>query len=144
MTFVVGDTAMARALALGTIGPYQLQAAIESVHNRRAATGVTDWNAISALYDGLQQIAPSLGGAVARASAHLHARRPDVARAVLTELDRAAAERYQPYWVTLAELAVTAGDTDGAEQAWVRALELTADSGVADHLRRRRAGGEEP
>lgn len=68
---------LARAFACRVVGPYQLQAAIQSVHNRRAATGTTDWAAISALYDGLQRLAPSTGATVARAAAHLHADGPD-------------------------------------------------------------------
>ena len=34
-------------------GHFQLEAAIQSAHARRAATGHTDWDAIALLYEGL-------------------------------------------------------------------------------------------
>jgi RNA polymerase sigma-70 factor, ECF subfamily len=131
------ESHLAAALALGTIGPYQLQAAIQSVHNRRAMTGTTDWVAISALYDGLVQLAPSLGAAVARASAHLHAHGPTAAGDALADVDAAVAEAYQPYWVTLAEVALAGGDHELADRAMARAIDLTADPHVVEYLRRR-------
>lgn len=54
---------LATALPLGDVGPYQLMAAIQSVHNRRAVTGRTDTDAVVALYEGLVALAPSTGGA---------------------------------------------------------------------------------
>lgn len=41
-------------------GRYQLHAAIQSVHNRRAITGVTDWASIAALYDGVIGFDPTI------------------------------------------------------------------------------------
>lgn len=126
-----------RAISLGVIGPYQLQAAIQSVHNRRAATGVTDWRSISALYDGLQRIAPSTGGAVARAAAHLQAFGPDAAAAVLDDADPTVLQHYQPHWVTRAEIALARHDGDAAAVAMARAIELTNDPRTIEHLRSR-------
>jgi RNA polymerase sigma-70 factor (ECF subfamily) len=126
-----------QALALGVVGPYQLQAAIQSIHNRRAATGSTDWRAISALYDGLLRLAPSTGAAVARASAHLHAFGPDAGEHALEMIDPAALEHYQPYWVTRAEIALVRGDLDAAAAAMSRAIELSDDPGTIEHLRSR-------
>lgn len=131
---------LARALALGVVGPYQLMAAIQSVHNRRAATGTTDWVSISALHDGLHRVAPSIGGAMARASAHLHAFGPDAADAALADLDPARFDTYQPYWVVRAEIARARDDTASAAAALDRALSLTTDPVAIDHLRRVRAG----
>jgi RNA polymerase sigma-70 factor (ECF subfamily) len=128
---------LGRALALGVVGPYQLHAAIQSVHNRRAATGSTDWLAISALYDGLQQLAPSTGAGVARAAAHLRAHGPDAAAAALQSVDPASVTHYQPYWVTRAEIALARGDTSTASEAMARAIELTTDPTTIDHLRSR-------
>jgi RNA polymerase sigma-70 factor (ECF subfamily) len=128
---------LARALALGVVGPYQLQAAIQSVHNRRSFTGTTDWVAVSALHDGLQALAPSTGAAVARAAAHLHAHGPDAAETALVGLDPTSVDRYQPYWVTRAEIAIARGDATAAAGAMTRAVELTRDPAVVDHLRSR-------
>jgi predicted RNA polymerase sigma factor len=128
------------ALGLGVVGHYQLQAAIQSVHNRRAATGMTDWAAISALYDGMQQLAPSTGAAVARAAAHLRAHGPEAADAALLAVDPAWGERYQPYWVTRAEIALARGEVALAATSMSRAIELTTDPTTIDHLRSRLDG----
>ncbi len=135
-----GEEHLNRALAIGVVGPYQLQAAIQSVHNRRALTGLTDWVAIGALYDGLHVLAPSIGGAVGRAAAHLHAHGPTAAEAALDAVDPDLAGGYQPYWVTRAEIALARHDLDTAQEAMARAIELTADPATADHLRRRLSG----
>jgi RNA polymerase sigma-70 factor (ECF subfamily) len=128
---------LSRALAGGVIGPYQLQAAIQSVHNRRAATGSTDWAAISALYDGLQRLAPSTGATVARAAAHLHAHGPDAATTALDAVDRSLVDDYQPYWVTRAEIALARGDAETAAADMATAIALTTDPHTIDYLRHR-------
>ncbi len=43
----------------GTVGPYALQAEIAACHARAAAAEDTDWERITALYDGLARISPS-------------------------------------------------------------------------------------
>lgn len=133
----LGEEHLNRALAIGVIGPYQLLAAIQSVHNRRAFTGATDWLAISALHDGLHALAPSIGGGVARAAARLQARGPDAALEALRDVDPAAADTYQPYWVTRAEIDRARGDSAAADMSIERAIALTADPAAAEHLRRR-------
>jgi predicted RNA polymerase sigma factor len=55
-------------------GRFQLEAAIQSVHARRAATGTTDWEAIALLYEGLVTMALSIGAQVGRAAALAEAR----------------------------------------------------------------------
>ena len=54
-----GLASLARAEALGELGPYGLQAAIAACHVRARTAEETDWTRISALYDALAQIAPS-------------------------------------------------------------------------------------
>jgi len=48
-----------RAEALGSLGPYALQAAIAACHARARAADQTDWPRIAALYDALAQLNPS-------------------------------------------------------------------------------------
>lgn len=122
------------AVAQGQLGPYQLHAAIQSVHNRRALTGATDWSAIATLYDGLAAHSPSTGVEVARAAAHGQAHG---ARTGLDLLDAIAADRvadYQPYWSTRAHLLRQVGRDDEAREAAQRAVGLTTDPVVRDHL----------
>lgn len=124
-----------QALRLNDLGAYQLQGAIQSVHNRRALTGSTDWVAIRTLYDGLAAIAPSIGVEIARAAAMLEADGPDAALAALDAQDRSRVESYQPYWVVRAEALRRLNRTDLASEAVTRAIELTTDDSVRTHLR---------
>nr|WP_084597350.1 DUF6596 domain-containing protein [Nocardioides aequoreus] len=125
---------LAAALALGPPEPYQLQAAIQSVHNFRAATGRTDWEAVSRLYDGLVRLAPSVGALVARAAAHREVRGSAVALDLLRELPEGAVEGYQPYWVLRAHCERDLGAPTAAASART-ALDLTASPTVATYLR---------
>ena len=54
-----GLAALARAEALGTPGPYALQAAIAACHARARVADDTDWRRIIALYEQLANITPS-------------------------------------------------------------------------------------
>ncbi len=54
-----GLAALARAEALGALGPYALQGAIAACHARARTPEETDWTRIAALYDALAQLAPS-------------------------------------------------------------------------------------
>jgi RNA polymerase sigma-70 factor (ECF subfamily) len=120
---------LSAAAAHRTPGPYQLQAAIQSVHNRRAVTGATDWASIAALYDGLVAYTPSIGAQVARAAAHMQNGAPTAALAMLDALD---APTYQPYWVVRAHcLHRTGADPTAATQI---ALGLTEDPALRAHL----------
>ncbi len=123
---------LAAAAARRRPGPYQFQAAIQSVHNRRALTGTTDWASVALLYDGLVTLTPSVGAHVARASAHLHAGAPGAALAMLDALDPALVATYQPFWVVRAHARHAAG-ADPAHAARV-ALGLTEDPALRAHL----------
>ena len=54
-----GLLALERAEALGSLGPYALQAAIAACHARANTAAQTDWERIVALYDALAALAPS-------------------------------------------------------------------------------------
>jgi RNA polymerase sigma-70 factor (ECF subfamily) len=122
------------AQSLGDIGPYQLQAAIQSVHNRRALSGSTDWPAIAALYDGLVMLSPTLGARVARAAANVEFVGAERALEMLDEMPVRATASYQPYWVTRAHALARAGRCTEALVAASRAIGLTTDAAVRAHL----------
>lgn len=130
---------LTRALALGRPGPYQLQAAIQSLHNRRVVDGTTERAAIAALYDGLLRWTPTVGVRTARARAHAQAFGPAAGLALLDELagDSPAAAGYQPYWVTRAACLLDAGDPRSAAGAAERAIALTEDDALRRHLTER-------
>jgi RNA polymerase sigma factor (sigma-70 family) len=64
-----GLDALARATALGGMGPYALQAAIAACHARARTPADTDWGRIVQLYDALMARAPSPVVALNRAVA---------------------------------------------------------------------------
>ena len=69
-----GVTLVTEALAKGTVGMYQLQAAIAAVHDEAARAEDTDWPQILALYELLKRVSPSpmvtLNHAIAAAMVH--------------------------------------------------------------------------
>jgi RNA polymerase sigma-70 factor (ECF subfamily) len=127
------------AAAHRRLGRFQLEASIQSVHALRVVTGSTDWSTIAKLYDGLVSVAPTVGAMVARAAAYLEAVGPHEAVAQLDELPAAAVRSYQPYWVVRAEALSRACDPESAG-AFERAIGLTREPALRDHLRRRASG----
>ena len=125
---------LAIALSLREIGPYQLHAAIQSVHNRRAASGTTDWVAIAALYEGLVTIAPTVGAHVALAKARTHTHGPLAGVALLDELPPDRVVTYQPYWVVRAFCLRKMQDATASKTAAEQAIALTADPAVRAFL----------
>lgn len=119
-------------------GVFQLEAAIQSAHCQRAATGATPWGAIARLYGALVQHFPSIGACLGRAVAL--AESGDVAAGLAalealagTEQARALAG-HQPYWVARAHLQSMAGEGTTAQASWQRAIGLTEDPRVRDYL----------
>ena len=121
-------------------GRFQLEAAVSAVHADRARTGRTDWAALDVLYRALLVVAPTLGAAVAAASVTGRRHGPD---AGLAALDGLAAEPgatdFQPWWAVRAHLLAAAGRAQEAAAAYERAVGLSTDDAVRDHLRRRAA-----
>jgi predicted RNA polymerase sigma factor len=62
------EACLKRAARANTLGRFQLEAAIQSVHAQRRGTGTTDWEAIALLYEGLLRIAPTIVAIVGRAA----------------------------------------------------------------------------
>jgi RNA polymerase sigma-70 factor (ECF subfamily) len=90
------------------------------------------------LYDGLLQIAPTLGARVGAAAATAEAEGPAAARARLDRLAADAVADYQPYWAVRAHVLQRLGDP-AADAAFARALALTTDAAVRAFLAARRA-----
>jgi RNA polymerase sigma-70 factor (ECF subfamily) len=135
-----GTSSLDRALRLRRPGPYQLQAAIAALHATAPSAEETDWGQIAQLYAELARRAPSPVVDVNRAVAVGMACGP---RAGLAVLDEIAADRrltgYQPFHAARADMLRRAGDTDAAERAFARAIELSANAVERAELERRRA-----
>ena len=129
-----------RASAMGAIGRYQLEAAVQSAHVVRRRTGRSDWAAIERLYDALWAITGSPVVAINRAIAIAETRGPAAGLAALDDLagDARLAE-YQPYWAARAGLLARTNDVDAADQAYQRAIGLEADPAVRRFLQQRRS-----
>jgi RNA polymerase sigma-70 factor (ECF subfamily) len=135
------EALLRRAGRMGALGRYQLEAAVQSAHAARSATGVTDWAAIARLYDGLLALTGSPVVAVNRAIAIAEIAGAPAGLAVLDGLsnDRRLAD-YQPWWAARAGLLGKVGDMEGAEEAYDRAIGLEADPAVRRFLQQRRDG----
>lgn len=128
------DRLLAQAAPMGRTGRFQLEAAIHSVHNRRAATGQTDWPAIALLYEGLVRTAPTLGALVARAAAVAHVHGPQAGWERLNDLPASAVDTYQPYWALAAQLLRDLGQAPAARTALGRAMGLCTNAAARDFL----------
>ncbi len=116
------------------LGRFQLEASIQSVHCNRWKTGITDWFALAQLYEGLQKIAPTIGGAVARASVMGEAFGAETGLACLEQIENKAQKSYQPAWVTRATLLSKLKRIDESEDAYQYAIRLTTQASVKRYL----------
>jgi RNA polymerase sigma-70 factor (ECF subfamily) len=129
-----------RASAMGTIGRFQLEAAIQSAHVVRRRTGAADWSAIERLYDALAAITDSPVVAINRAIAVAETRGPAAGLAALDALagDARLAD-YQPYWAARAGLLGRTSDIAAADAAYQRAIGLESDPAIRRFLQQRRS-----
>jgi len=130
------ELCLARAAPAGRTGRFQLLAAIQSVHNDRARTGCTDWEAIALLYEGLVRTAPTVAALVGRAAAVGEARGAAAGLALLEAVSAAAADGYQPYWALAAHLLTRLARREAAAAAYSRAIGLCVDPAVRNFLLR--------
>lgn len=141
-----GEAHLRRAHAIGRIGRFQLEAAIQSVHCARATSGITDWNALRMLYTALLSLAPTIGARVAHAATIGRADGPLAGLAALDAIDDPAVTRFQPAWATRAHLLAEAGRAAEARPAYRKAISLTTEGPIRRHLERlaARASKEAP
>ncbi len=134
------EALLRRASALGAIGRFQLEGALQSAHVYRRRTGQANWAEVVPLYDGLLALVGSPVVAVNRALALAELYGADRG---LEELQAVAAdarlEDYQPYWAARADLLVRTGACDDARHAYEVAIGLERDPAVRRFLERRRS-----
>ncbi|AMJ59634.1 RNA polymerase sigma factor [Bosea sp. PAMC 26642] len=126
------EAALWTAAKLRQPGPFQIEAAIQSAHAQRRATGQTPWRAIAELYGVLVQHHANLGARVGQAVALAESGEPASAVALLDALPLEAAG-YAPYWVARAHVLGLAG-APGRQAAVRRAIGLTDDPRLRDFL----------
>jgi RNA polymerase sigma-70 factor, ECF subfamily len=105
-----------------SVGPYQLEAAIASVHAHAPSGDDVDWTAIVGLYDRLRAIAPSPVVELNRAVAISYAHGAQAGCDALDALPAADLDGYHLYHVARADALRRLGDVSGAHSAYTRAL----------------------
>ncbi len=112
------------AAMFGETGPYQLMAAIQLTHARRAFDGATDWGAILQLYTALMAVRPGPLVALNRALALAHVEGPEAALAELEHLPADRLKSARPFHAARAELLAQSGDLTKAREALDAAIRL--------------------
>jgi RNA polymerase sigma-70 factor (ECF subfamily) len=125
-----------RALEAGRAGPYQVQAAIASLHATAPRPDATDWQQIVMLYDSLHRLQPGPVVALNRAVAVAMAAGPS---AGLSEMEPLAADLdgYHLFHAARADLLRRHGDDDSALRAYQKALVLASNEVEREFLQRR-------
>ena len=134
------EALLRRAGGMGTIGRYQLEAALQSAHVHRRRTGQPNWEQVVQLYDALFAIVASPVVAINRALAIAELHGADAALDAMQEVaaDARLAE-YQPYWAARAELLAKTGAHHEARQAYEIAIGLESDPAIRRFLQQRQS-----
>ncbi len=125
---------LAAAATGKTLGRFQLEAAIQSIHAERAKTQQVNWDALLLLYEGLIQVSPTLGAWVSYAAVLAEARGAQQGLGQLDSLPLKSVNNYQPYWVLRAYLLKQLGYRTQAIKAYTRAIGLTEDAVIRNFL----------
>jgi predicted RNA polymerase sigma factor len=137
---VEAEALLRRASALGSIGRYQLEGALQSAHVYRRRTGQANWVEVVRLYDALSTLTGSPVVAINRALAI--AELQGASRA-LDAIQEVAADvrltEYQPYWAARAELLTRTGAYGEARHAYEIAIGLERDPAVRRFLQQRKS-----
>src|SRR5262249_13881311 len=128
------EDVLTAAASAGRPGRFQLEAAIQSAHARRAAAGGPGGGAIAAPCGGVVAGGGEAGGRVGQAAALARARDAATGLAALDAIPQDSVSTYQPYWALKAHLLKRLGRADDARQAYARAISLAEDSAVREFL----------
>jgi RNA polymerase sigma-70 factor (ECF subfamily) len=136
-----GQRVLGRAVRMGAAGPYQVQAAIALEHDLAPDAASTDWPAIVALYERLEQLAPSPVVALNRAVAVSMIDGPEAALARFADWSTDPRMReYHLYHAVRADLLRRSGDRSAAAVAYRAAIERSPDPAERRYLERRLTG----
>lgn len=128
------------AMAVGQPGPYQIQAAIASLHDSAAAPADTDWTQIAALYASLMRLEPTPVVALNHAVAVAMVDGPGIGLAMVDGLAADGSLAEYPYLhAARADLLRRLERWSEAAVSYERALALTDNGTEQAFLRRRLA-----
>ena len=134
---IEADNLLRGAGAFGHLGPFQCQAAIQSVHANRRRSGVTDWTALAMLYEALVIMKPTVGARVSHAAVIGRVQDAAAGLALLNRIAERDIVNYQPYWAVRAHLLTEAGETASASSAYRTAIGLSDSEAVRQFLQTR-------
>jgi RNA polymerase sigma factor (sigma-70 family) len=130
-----GTALISRAIARGSVGAYQLQAAIAALHDEATSTETTDWTEILGLYGLLRGLSDnpmvSLNHSVAAAMVHGAATGLSLIAALDDDSRIAGHYRLDAVRAHLYEMD---GDRDAARRAYLAAAEKTASLPERNYL----------
>ena len=113
----------------GTVGPYALQAAIAACHARATVAEDTDWERITALYDGLARISPSPVVELNRGVATAQAFGPEAGLEIVLPLfDVPGMRDYHLLSAVAGDLLCRTGAHEQAREHFLRAAAITRNS----------------
>ncbi|MFD8780720.1 RNA polymerase sigma factor [Kitasatospora sp. NPDC059599] len=121
-----GTALVKEALAVPSLGPYRLQAAIAATHADAASAGDTDWRQVHGLYLILERVAPNPVVTLNRAVALAEVEGPQAGLALLATLDADARMAGHHRLLSVrAHLLEKGGDPAGAYEHYRRAGRAT-------------------
>jgi RNA polymerase sigma-70 factor (ECF subfamily) len=134
------ESLLHRASALGRIGRFQLEAAVQSAHVDRCRTRAASWPHIVELYHALYALTGSPVVLINRALAIAEVDGPAAGLAAMPdESADARLTEYQPYWAARSDLLSRTGAGAEARRALEIAIGLERDPAVRQFLERRRS-----
>jgi RNA polymerase sigma factor (sigma-70 family) len=130
-----GVALVSRTLPKGSVGPYQIQAAIAAIHDESPSADQTDWPQILALYGLLERMSdnPMVSLNRAIAAAMVHGPRVGLERLDQLETDGRLAGHYRLDAVR-AHLLEKSGDLEGAIARYTAAASRTTSIPERDYL----------
>jgi RNA polymerase sigma-70 factor (ECF subfamily) len=128
------DALLRAAGEAARFGRFQCEAAIQSVHAERRATGRVNTAALVTLYAALARFRPTPGVLTARAAATLAHGQPDEALRLLDAIPESSTGAYQPFHATRAAALAALGRLQEARAAYDRAVGLSEDPAVREWL----------
>ncbi len=128
------ESLLRQASRMNRVGPFQLEAAIQSAHTFRRLSGQNNWNEILQLYEGLLTYSRTFGAMIGHASALAETQSPQAALARLDLLEFERVKSHLPYWAMRAEILMRLGRFAEAIEAYHRAIGLAIDPAVRNFL----------
>jgi RNA polymerase sigma-70 factor (ECF subfamily) len=134
-----GQALIGEALGMGRPGPYQVQAAIASLHDAAASPAETDWTEIASLYATLMRMSPSPVVELNLAVAVAMRDGPATGLAMLDGIAGSGTlDGYSYFHAARADLLRRLERWSEASEAYRQALELTTNGPERDFLAKRR------